>query len=75
MRLYQHIVDVCESNDLLVLSTGVAGCFLHAGGSLPCVCPPGYRGFKKASGVMPACFKIALNVPSGISPGWLGMVV
>ena len=25
--------------------------------------------FKKSSGLIPACFKIALNVPSGISPG------
>ena len=25
--------------------------------------------------LMPACFKTARSVPSGMSPGWLGMVV
>ena len=31
--------------------------------------------FIKSSGLTPACFKIALNVPSGISPVRFGMVV
>lgn len=31
--------------------------------------------FKKVSTSKSACFKIALNVPSGISPEWLGIVV
>jgi len=30
---------------------------------------------RNCSGVMPACLRIARNVPSGISPGWFGMVV
>ena len=31
--------------------------------------------FKNSFGSMPACFRIALSVPSGMSPGWFGMVV
>jgi hypothetical protein len=31
--------------------------------------------FRNSSGFIPACFSIARNVPSGISPGWLGTVV
>ncbi len=30
---------------------------------------------KNSSGVMPACNRMARRVPSGMSPGWLGMVV
>jgi len=30
---------------------------------------------RNTSGSMPACLRIARSVPSGISPGWLGMVV
>nr|VFJ78202.1 MAG: hypothetical protein BECKFW1821C_GA0114237_11718 [Candidatus Kentron sp. FW] len=30
---------------------------------------------KNSSGSIPDCFNIALSVPSGISPEWLGMVV
>ena len=34
-----------------------------------------YRLFRNSSTSTPACFKIALKVPSGISPVWLGIVV
>ena len=30
---------------------------------------------KNTSGSMPACLRMARSVPSGMSPGWLGMVV
>ena len=30
---------------------------------------------RNTSGSMPACLRMARSVPSGISPGWLGMVV
>jgi len=33
------------------------------------------RLVRKSSGSMPACLRIARNVPSGISPGWFGIVV
>lgn len=35
---------------------------------------PGYMP-RNSSGVMPACERMARRVPSGTSPGWLGMVV
>jgi hypothetical protein len=35
----------------------------------------GSQAERKSSGEMPACFKIALRVPSGMSPEWLGIVV
>lgn len=34
-----------------------------------------YLFFRKPSSEIPACFRIARRVPSGMSPGWLGMVV
>ncbi len=34
-----------------------------------------YASFKNSSGSMPACLRMARSVPSGMSPGWLGMVV
>jgi hypothetical protein len=30
---------------------------------------------RNVSGSIPACFNMARNVPSGISPGWFGIVV
>lgn len=35
----------------------------------------GYFFCKNVSGSMPACLRMARSVPSGMSPGWLGMVV
>ena len=31
--------------------------------------------FKNSETDIPACLRIALKVPSGISPGWFGIVV
>ena len=33
------------------------------------------RVFRNSSGDIPACLRMARKVPSGISPGWLGIVV
>ncbi len=51
-----------------------AALVIHGDAEL-CESAAGHFFCRNTSGSMPACFKMARSVPSGISPGWLGMVV